>query len=143
MYERVLLPTDGGAAMDEVTAHAADVAARRDATVHVLSVVDDRALPTLDDTMTDDVLAELHDEASTAVQRAAERLRDAGVEVVTEVREGDPAPEVLAAVDRIDADLVVMGTRRESFSESLLGSVSRSVVTNSPVPVLTVGADGD
>ena len=138
MYDRILLPTDGSDSMERVLEHAADVAARRDATVDVLYVVDDRAFLTLEDGMQDEATAQLRAQGQDAVQRAGERLQDEGVAVETRVREGDPAEEILGALEDDDGDLVVMGTRRGEFEQSMLGSVSRQVVESTTTPVLTV-----
>jgi len=138
MYDRILLPVDDSESMQRVVDHAADVAGRRDATVDVLYVVDDRAFLTLDDGMQDEATAQLRTQGEDAVGRAAGRLADEGVDAETLVREGDPAEEILAALDEDGADLVVMGTRRGEFEQSMLGSVSRQVVESTETPVLTV-----
>jgi len=138
MFERILLPTDGADSMDAVVQTAADIANRRDATVHVLYVIDDRAFLTLDDEMKDQVLAELTGEGEAATERAAARLREAGIDVTTGIRQGDPAEEILSSADSADADLVAMGTRRGDYSNNMMGSVSQEVVARAPVPVLTV-----
>jgi nucleotide-binding universal stress UspA family protein len=138
MFERILVPTDGADSMDAVVRTAADIADRRDAVVHVLYVIDDRAFLTLDDGMKDDVLAELTGEGEVATDRAATRLREAGIEVTTGIRQGDPADEIISAVEAADIDLVAMGTRRGDYSNSMMGSVSQEVVARAPVPVLTV-----
>jgi nucleotide-binding universal stress UspA family protein len=138
MYDRILVPTDESEGMDRVVDHAADVAARRDAAVDVLYVVDDRAFLTLDDGMQDEATAQLRTQGEDAVGRAADRLAEEGVDAETLVREGDPAEEILAALDEDGADLVVMGTRRGEFEQSMLGSVSRQVVESTETPVLTV-----
>lgn len=138
MYDRILLPVDDSESMQRVVDHAADVASRRDATVDVLYVVDDRAFLTLDDGMQDEATAQLRTQGEDAVGRAADRLADEGVDTQTLVRDGDPAEEILAALTEDDADLVVMGTRRGEFEQSMLGSVSRQVVESTETPVLTV-----
>ena len=138
MYDRILLPTDGRESMERVVDHAADVAARRDATVEVLYVVDDRAFLTLEEGMQDEATSQLHEQGEAAVAAAEDRLTAAGVDVETGVREGDPAEEILGALADGDADLVVMGTRRGEFEQSMLGSVSRQVVESTETPVLTV-----
>jgi nucleotide-binding universal stress UspA family protein len=52
---------------------------------------------------------------------------------------GVPWREILAAVERGPADLVVLGTQRHQWLErALLGSVAEKVVRASPVPVLAV-----
>ncbi|WP_336024923.1 universal stress protein [Halobellus salinisoli] len=137
MFERILLPTDGTDSMDAVVETAADIAERRGAEVHVLYVIDDRAFLTLEEQMKTDVLTELEVEGEAATDRAAARLRDAGLEVTTAIREGDPADEILAYADVVGADLITMGTRRGDYAKNMMGSVSQEVVARSAVPVLT------
>jgi nucleotide-binding universal stress UspA family protein len=51
---------------------------------------------------------------------------------------GAPALEILAAIDEVHADLVVMGTHgRKGVGRVLFGSVAEKVVRHSPAPVLT------
>ncbi|SRR5579883_3175514 len=55
------------------------------------------------------------------------------------LRGGLVAGEILAAIDELRPDLVVMGTHgRHGLSRALLGSVAEKIVRLSPVPVLTV-----
>lgn len=143
MYDTILLPTDGSSGMRTVVEHARDVAIRRDATVYVLYVVDDRAFLTLDERLVPDVIERLSNEGERATAAAANAFEDDGLDVRTEIRSGAPADEILAAVDDHDIDLVVMGSRGADPTSNLMGSTSRDVVTTSPVPVLTVGVDGD
>ena len=123
--------------MDAVVQTAADIADLRDADVHVLYVIDDRAFLTLHDEMKTDVLAELEGEGEAATDRAATRLREAGIDVTTAIREGDPADQILAYAETIDADLITMGTRSGDYTNNLMGSVSQKVVARSTTPVLT------
>jgi nucleotide-binding universal stress UspA family protein len=138
MYEDILVPTDGSESMAAVVDHAADIAGRRDATVHVLYVVDDRSFLTLQDGMKSDVEASLRSEGETATTSVAGRLEREGITVRTEIRKGNPADEVLAYADEAGVDLVVMGTHGADYQQNMLGSVSQKVVTMSDVPVMTV-----
>jgi nucleotide-binding universal stress UspA family protein len=48
---------------------------------------------------------------------------------------------LLAAIPRLGADLVVLGTHgRHGIARAILGSVAESLVRSSPVPVMTVHA---
>lgn len=138
MYERILVPTDDVESMEAAFEHAITIASSRDATVHVLYAVDKRAFLTLDDSMKADVETQLTEQGDETVAAAAERFRDAGVDVVTACRAGDPADVILDYVDEAGIDLVVMGTRRSDYEKNMLGSVSRKVAGQASVPVLTV-----
>jgi len=138
MYDDILLPTDGSESMDAVVDHTVDIAARRDATVHALYVVDDRSFLTLQEGMKSDVVDGLRKEGETATTEVASRLEREGVTVRTAIRKGNPADEVLDYVEEAGIDLVVMGTHGADYERNMLGSVSQKVVTMSDVPVLTV-----
>ncbi|MFB6164036.1 MAG: universal stress protein [Haloarculaceae archaeon] len=138
MYDEILFPIDGSASLDAVYPHAADAAARHGATVHVLYVVDDRAFLTLADEMQDDVIGEFRAEGEAALDWAQRRFADDGVDVVTELRRGSPAEEILTYAEAAGVDLVTMGTHGPDSQETVVGSVSETVVKSSPVPVLTV-----
>ena len=138
MYENILLPTDGSESMERVLDHTVELATRRDATVHVLYVVDDRAFLTLREEMLDDVVAELESTGRRAIRDATDRLDAAGVETVTRMSQGNPAEEILDYVAAADVDLVTMGTHGTEYEKNMLGSVSQRVVSAAKVPVLTV-----
>jgi nucleotide-binding universal stress UspA family protein len=81
-----------------------------------------------------------HEAARRAVDRELERLRAAGVtDVEGRVEDGDDASEIVHAAETGPFDLVVVGTGDEDWLDLVpLGSVSSSVVSASPCPVLVV-----
>jgi len=73
------------------------------------------------------------------LQRAHEQAEEAGVTAHTRLLRGDPADEIVAFADVIDADLIVVGSRGHGvFTSALLGSVSRGVLREARRPVLVV-----
>jgi nucleotide-binding universal stress UspA family protein len=142
MYHEILVPTDGSESIATVLEHTRAVAQGRDARVHALYVVDDRAFLTLDDEMKDDVVENLRQEGAAAVGEASEQLDAADVEVTTAITKGKPADEIIAYVEENGIDLVTMGTRGDD-TENLLGSTAQTVVANAPAPVLTVNLAGE
>ncbi|SEO23728.1 Nucleotide-binding universal stress protein, UspA family [Halogranum amylolyticum] len=141
MYSTILFPTDGSETTDALVDHVAALADWQDATVHVLYVVDDRAFLTLSDDLVGDVAAELDAEGREVTDTAAALLRQAGVDVVADVRTGSPSDEILGYVEENGVDLVMMGTRGADFRRNMLGSAAQRVVTAAPVPVMTVALD--
>lgn len=121
MFDTVVVATDGSASGERAVATAVELAADFDAAVHALSVVDGEVTA--------------RDRARAALD-AVESLADG--EVVRTVREGDPAAEIRAYAEAVDADLVAMGTRGRGGDSFHLGSVAERVVEGCPVPVLTV-----
>jgi nucleotide-binding universal stress UspA family protein len=78
-------------------------------------------------------------QADAALSAAQSFLQRAGVEVTTELREGDAASEILACAKEFGAELLVVASKGHSaLDEFLLGSVSRNVAKHAKCPVLVV-----
>ena len=142
MYDIVLFPTDGSDTATEAAAHAIDLAARHDAALHVLYVVDhervSRMAPKLG---TDHIKETLQQEGERATSEIADRAAEAGLETTTSIREGAPADTITGYADTVDADAVVMGTNgRTGMDRLLLGSVAERVIQTTDLPVTTVKA---
>ena len=72
------------------------------------------------------------------------RLESSGVEheVRQLVRGVEPAEDLVAVAEEVDADLIVIGLRRRSpVGKLILGSNAQSVLLDAPCPVLAVKAD--
>ncbi|WP_435101779.1 universal stress protein [Halarchaeum sp. P4] len=137
MTDHVLIPTDGSRGSELAVPHAVEYAARHDATLHVLYVVDAQFA------QNEQARTTLQRRGRDAVGRIERQAIERGVAVETELREGTPFTEILDAVDDYDADVVVMGTHgRAGLDRLLVGSVTERVVRGADVPVLTVGGPG-
>ncbi|WP_226040191.1 universal stress protein [Natrinema sp. DC36] len=143
MYETILFPTDGSDHAATVAAHAIDVAATRNATLHVLSVVDDRAFLVLDDERVAHVRDDLEATAREAIDDAVTRATASDVETETAVDTGNPAECIVDYAAATDVDLIVMGTSGDEYEQNVVGSVSQRVVREALVPVTTVGPTVD
>jgi nucleotide-binding universal stress UspA family protein len=87
------------------------------------------------------------------VQEAAQRQLDLALADVQKqipaaraiLKQGAPWREILATIEEIKPDLVVMGTHgRRGLARAVFGSVAEKIVRTSPVPVLTMaGEAGD
>ncbi|MFB6150205.1 MAG: universal stress protein [Haloarculaceae archaeon] len=142
-YGRVLVPTDGSDAAAAAVDHGIAVAGAFDATVHALNVVDVGAVAAGSEVApTTNLLDSLVERGEGATEDVAERVRDAGIEAVTEVRRGFPSADLLDYVDEAGIDLVAMGTHgRTGVDRLLLGSTTEHTIRRSPVPVLSVHPD--
>ena len=136
MFETIVIATDGSESVGRAISVALDVAARFDAAVHALYVVDTDEVDSSPDAVRDDMRAALREsgeDALATVEEAADR------EVTTAVREGRPATEIADYAEEIGADVVAMGTRgRHGENRFLIGSVAERVVRTCSMPVLTV-----
>lgn len=93
------------------------------------------------------LFADLADPVADSLDEAVERLdrwlgpvRAAGITCDAIAVDGNnPAARIVEAIERVGADLVVMGTHgRHGFERLLLGSVAERVVRTAPCPVVTV-----
>jgi nucleotide-binding universal stress UspA family protein len=136
MFETVIIATDGSKSGERAVETAVDLAAKFDATVHALYVLDESRIDSLPDRLHDEVHGALEEQATEALEAVADRVDG---ETVTAVRTGDPARQIARYAEEVDADVVATGTRgRDGEHSFLLGSVAESVVRTCPVPVLTV-----
>lgn len=78
-------------------------------------------------------------QARLMLDSLAQKLKEEGITVSTEVKRGDPAQELVLAMARNAVDLVVMATHARLGLEGLLaGSVAPRVVSSGLCPVLLV-----
>lgn len=74
-----------------------------------------------------------------AVRRAVDILEDAGVDYRHHEASGEPASEIIAAADEIDADMIcVSGRKRTPTGKVVFGSVTQEVILGTDRPVTTV-----
>ncbi|WP_436930789.1 universal stress protein [Halosimplex halobium] len=140
MFDQILFPTDGGDGAAFAFDHVLDLAARHNATVHILNVADTTQNGLLE-TRGDDVDA-LEQEGDRIVREAAEQADRRGVDTVTDVVRGEPYREIVDYAEKHGLDLVVMPTHgRRGLERFLLGSTSERVVRRADVPVLTIRPD--
>lgn len=137
-YEDILIPTDGSTAATHAAEHLVRLAAALDATVHVLSVVDDSALgPDVRSTVAG---KESEQAATDAVETVVSDAEAHGVtDTVRHIEHGTPAEEILDCIESNDIHGVGMGTTgKRGTNRILLGSVAEKTVRSAPVPVMTV-----
>jgi nucleotide-binding universal stress UspA family protein len=137
MYDRILVPTDGSTGSAHVALQALDLAEQYGATVHALHVVDSSVRSRLTEAGGDG--DELEQSGQRAIEMVERMAQSHSVDVVTEIREGDPAETIIDYAEEIGADAIVAGTHgRSGISRRLLGSVAERLVRHASCPVMTV-----
>jgi len=143
MFQRMLVPVDGGEPAHAGLQEALALATAHDSVLCLLHVVDDT--PLLDDLSVPD-LAPLHHktlangEAILAQARAVCEAKDRQVETrLCEPRHGRVSDAILQQAGELACDLIVIGSHgRRGALRALLGSDAEAVIRASPVPVLLV-----
>lgn len=139
---RVLVPLDGSPVAEAIIPFVARIAQPLGLEVALL-----RAVPRMPPQVMEgsrvvlDQTERLNQEAEAYLQAIADRLSETGLRVLTSVRVGDPASEILAGTRECEADLIAMTTHgRTALGRLLFGSVAEAVLRRAHVPVLTVRA---
>jgi nucleotide-binding universal stress UspA family protein len=84
---------------------------------------------------------DLEGEAKKALDETLAKAKERYPAVEAVLVLGNPVRQILEAVEKQGADMIIMGTHgRRWLSRVILGSVADKVVRLSPVPVLTVSA---
>mgnify|MGYP006305019255 CR=1 FL=1 len=147
MYDTILIPTDGSDTAGIAVEHAVDIAAKYDATVHALYVVDpDWLTYSLGAEQLDRIrqgnfgeMDELEADAAEATGVVADAARDRDVDVVEAVRGGTPHKIITSYADTEGIELIVIGSHgRSGVRRALLGSVTERVLRSSHLPTLVV-----
>jgi nucleotide-binding universal stress UspA family protein len=121
MYKRILLASDGSKESLIALREGALIARAFRTEAHLLII--ERETPGL--RVADSVYPTVRSEGSEMLlQKGLARLRRLGVRVTGEVVAGEPAPIIAAAARRFEADLVVVGHRRQTLLERWWSGVS-------------------
>jgi nucleotide-binding universal stress UspA family protein len=141
MFDTVVVATDGSESVSRAADCALDLAARFDAAVYALYVLDETQVESLPEDVHDEVRDALDEQSTEALEAVAttNRERPDPVDLKTVVRVGRPTERIIGYAEEVDADVVAVGTRgRHGEHSFLLGSVAERIVRTCPVPVLTV-----
>lgn len=137
VVRNILVPIDFNAGSEHALDYACTLAAKLDATVHLVNALG-AIPPELTVKLDETVVTTAHDANRASLEQltvARGGTRFGNRTVVP----GDPRDAILALADEVDADMIVMGTHgRRGISRLVIGSVAENVVRNAPCPVLTV-----
>jgi nucleotide-binding universal stress UspA family protein len=142
MYDPILVPTDGSDGAEAALDHALEIAAAHGSTVHLLNVADTTQTSAI--RIEGQVVDTLEQEGERIVDEALGRVESRGIDVVTDVVQGEPYATIVEYADVHSVALLVMPAHgRRGLGQYLLGSTTERVLRRSNVPVLTVPVDPD
>lgn len=144
MITRIVVPLDGSEVSEAALPEAIRQAKAFDLPVHVVRVVDSRALEQVGGSaaafnysMLGEMFSQESEESQKYVAATQERLEGEGLKVTGDVRIGPVAQGILETVE--PGDMIVMGSHgRSGLKRWVLGSIAEEVLRHSPVPVLMV-----
>jgi nucleotide-binding universal stress UspA family protein len=142
--KKILVPTDFGDASEHAVDYALDLAKALGSEVVLMHAFEIPAVGFPDGALvaTADMTNRVLEGAQVGLDRQVAQYEGRGVEIRTVIKQGDAWRSIIAAVDELGSDLIVMGTHgRRGLPRALLGSVAEKVVRTARCPVLTVHKD--
>lgn len=145
MYKHILAALDGSPRAPQVLHHAAELAARTGANLHLcravsvpVGVPDDSWVLTAADLTT-----RLLDHGGRELTRLAEDLHPSATPIhwgERICRLGPPSPTICEIAGELHADLIVVGSHGYGLLDRILGTTSARVVHHAPCSVMVVRA---
>ena len=139
MFDRIVIAVDGSDEARRAARRGLQLAQGFDATVEVLSVVDQKALRLTETSAEKAQLRERGEAALTEIEGLASEF---GQTVTTKLLKGKPAVRISEYADEQDADLIVVGRQGlTGLGRRLLGGVTERVLHRNDVPVLVISGE--
>ncbi|KLN97355.1 universal stress protein [Moellerella wisconsensis] len=144
MYNTILVPVDisENVLTDNALKHALYLAKMSNAKIHLFHAIPDISRFSMSYSYHYDLLSSF---AKKAIERSEEQLKELIQQIdypqellSSSVAFGSPRDKVLSAAQEINADLIVIGSRRPNISTHLLGSNASGIVSYAKISVLVV-----
>ncbi len=142
--KKILVPTDFSADSDEALKNALDMAKQYHSKVFLLHVTEPVIQCIGEFVLEDEDVKKVREkEARTSQEQMEAELNrlgmTEGIDIVTEVREGEPVSEILREQEERDVDLIVMPQgRKKGLFDRIIGPISTRVMEQASRPVLIV-----
>lgn len=144
MFKTIVVGTDGSDTATEAVRQAAELARSVGASMEIVSAYEPVPAQRLREerrTAPEDLQWAINprEDVEATLETAAEIAREAGLEVGTSSRRGDPADAILDVAEENGADLIVVGNKGMTGAKRfLLGSVPNRVSHHAPCSVLII-----
>ena len=138
--KKIVLAFDSSADSEKALEWTMAFAKENKAEVHVASVMESVYTPSFEEAFN---LSDINDlRKKHMIENAAKTevlYKEQNIASKSVILEGHPAEEIINYAEKINADLIVCGTRGHGgFSAVLLGSIAHKLVTYATVPVLVI-----
>jgi nucleotide-binding universal stress UspA family protein len=144
MFQTIVVGTDGSETARKAVAAAVDLAKAVGASLDIVSAyepVSSQRLREESRQAPEDTQWSINprEDVEATLEDAKESIGDAGVDLQTFAREGDPADAILDVAEERGADLIVVGNKGMTGAKRfLLGSVPNKVSHHAPCSVLII-----
>ena len=144
MFRSIVVGTDGSETAQKAVREAIELAKAVDASVDLVSAYEPVSSQRLREEAREaprDLQWSVNprEDVDATLGDAADEAKEAGVEVRTFAREGDPADAILDVAEERGADLIVVGNKGMTGAKRfLLGSVPNKVSHHAPCSVLII-----
>ena len=144
MFGSIVVGTDGSETANEAVRQATELAKAVGGKVMIVSAfepVGNQRLREERQQVPEDMqwMVNEREDVEATLSSAAERIGEAGVEVETFSRQGDPADAILDVAEENNADLIIVGNKGMSGAKRfLLGSVPNKVSHHAPCSVMII-----
>ena len=141
MFERIVVGTDGSETAAEAVRQATELARATGAKLDVVSAYEPVPASRLREESGDipgDVAHVVgpREDVNVILEAAAGLAKEAGVDVNTHAREGDPADAILTVAEEVTASVIVVGNKGMTGARRfLLGSVPNKISHHAPCSV--------
>jgi nucleotide-binding universal stress UspA family protein len=141
LFERIVVGTDGSETAAEAVRQATELAKATGAKLDIVSAyepVSARQLREEGGEIPGDVAYAVgpKEDVNVVLEGASQPAAEAGVDVSTHAREGDPADAILVLAEEIGADVIVVGNKGMTGARRfLLGSVPNKISHHAPCSV--------
>jgi nucleotide-binding universal stress UspA family protein len=140
-FETILVPVDFSDHSKEALDTAIQLAELFGSTIHLLHCyhIQTAGISPYGIVLPSGYYADIRDAAEKRLNDWREKVSEEGIKVESTLSADSPSLAINLAAEKIEANLVVMGTRGLSgLKHAMLGSVAERVVRLAPCPVLTV-----
>jgi len=133
-FNKILVPIDGSVYSEIALKKACKIAQTFSSELFILSVVD---IPVEISTEYPDLRERGYSKAKNILEGAQKFAENLCKKVETDIREGDPAEEILSFIKEKGIETVVIGSHgKTGMKRLLMGSVAEKVLTFASIPVL-------